>query len=92
MEASTGKSFFHQTWAELILHPASTVTGLASELTAGRQTLLDSQASLGVRAGCQLWERFFASAGGGEDVRLSTWNTMKDADSNLRTFRLSKSR
>ncbi|WVQ79060.1 hypothetical protein IAT38_001153 [Cryptococcus sp. DSM 104549] len=39
---------------------ASTVTGLASELTIGRQALMNTQASLGVRAGCQLWERFFA--------------------------------
>ncbi|ODO06166.1 translation initiation factor eIF-2B subunit alpha [Cryptococcus wingfieldii CBS 7118] len=39
---------------------ASTVTGLASELTVGRQALINTQTSLGVRAGCQLWERFFA--------------------------------
>ncbi|KAK4686059.1 translation initiation factor eIF-2B subunit alpha, partial [Tremellales sp. Uapishka_1] len=45
---------------------ASTVTGLASELTVGRQILVDTQISLGVRAGCQLWERFFALSGGGE--------------------------
>ncbi|OWZ63192.1 hypothetical protein AYX15_04766 [Cryptococcus neoformans] len=47
---------------------ASTVTGLASELTVGRQVLINTQASLGVRAGCQLWERFFALFPGvGED-------------------------
>ncbi|WVN85831.1 uncharacterized protein L203_100983 [Cryptococcus depauperatus CBS 7841] len=47
---------------------ASTVTGLASELTVGRQTLINTQTSLGVRAGCQLWERFFALFPGvGED-------------------------
>ncbi|WRT65528.1 uncharacterized protein IL334_002473 [Kwoniella shivajii] len=46
---------------------ASTVTGLASELTIGRQALINSQSSLGVRAGCQLWERFFALSMGGED-------------------------
>ncbi|KAK8861410.1 hypothetical protein IAR55_002229 [Kwoniella newhampshirensis] len=46
---------------------ASTVTGLASELTLGRKTLINTQTSLGVRAGCQLWERFFALSGGGED-------------------------
>ncbi|WVQ62763.1 uncharacterized protein L199_000911 [Kwoniella botswanensis] len=46
---------------------ASTVTGLASELTIGRQALINTQPSLGVRAGCQLWERFFALSMGGED-------------------------
>ncbi|WWC87699.1 uncharacterized protein L201_002591 [Kwoniella dendrophila CBS 6074] len=46
---------------------ASTVTGLASELTIGRQALINTQLSLGVRAGCQLWERFFALSMGGED-------------------------
>lgn len=48
---------------------ASTVTGLATELTLARQLLVDTQASLGVRAGCQLWERFFALSGGGEVSR-----------------------
>ncbi|OCF32375.1 translation initiation factor eIF-2B subunit alpha [Kwoniella heveanensis BCC8398] len=46
---------------------ASTVTGLATELTIGRQALINTQHSLGVRAGCQLWERFFALSMGGED-------------------------
>ncbi|KAL1409505.1 translation initiation factor eIF-2B subunit alpha [Vanrija albida] len=46
---------------------ASTVSGLAIELTNGRRRLNDSQPSLGVRAGCQLWERFVALSGGGED-------------------------
>ncbi|WWC68799.1 uncharacterized protein I206_102734 [Kwoniella pini CBS 10737] len=46
---------------------ASTVTGLAQELTIGRKTLINTQPSLGVRAGCQLWERFFALSMGGED-------------------------
>ncbi|CAD6564897.1 MAG: translation initiation factor eIF-2B subunit alpha [Tremellales sp. Tagirdzhanova-0007] len=45
---------------------SSTVTGLATELTLARQLLVDTQTSLGVRAGCQLWERFFALSGGGE--------------------------
>jgi len=45
---------------------ASTVTGLATELTLARQLLVDTQPSLGVRAGCQLWERFFALSGGGQ--------------------------
>lgn len=36
------------------------------ELTKGRKTLIDTQASLGVRAGCQLWERFVSMVGGGE--------------------------
>ena len=27
--------------------------------------LIDTQASLGVRAGCQLWERFFSLSSGG---------------------------
>ncbi|ORY25843.1 hypothetical protein BCR39DRAFT_542987 [Naematelia encephala] len=40
---------------------ASTITGLASELTVGRRLLIDTQPSLGVRAGCQLWERFVAT-------------------------------
>ena len=47
---------------------ATTMTGLASEVTAGTEILLESQMSLGVRAGCQLWERFFASSGGGPEV------------------------
>ncbi|GFZ42780.1 hypothetical protein JCM24511_00498 [Saitozyma sp. JCM 24511] len=46
---------------------AATITGLAQELTIGRQLLVDTQASLGVRAGCQLWERFFALSAGSED-------------------------
>jgi hypothetical protein len=46
---------------------AATITGLAQELTVGRQLLVDTQASLGVRAGCQLWERFFALSAGSED-------------------------
>ncbi|WVR03967.1 hypothetical protein IAU60_000966 [Kwoniella sp. DSM 27419] len=46
---------------------SSTVTGLANELTIGRQALISTQSSLGVRAGCQLWERFFALSMGGED-------------------------
>lgn len=50
--------------------PASTVTGLASELTVGRQALINTQASLGVRAGCQLWERFFALFPGVGEVSL----------------------
>lgn len=50
--------------------PASTVTGLASELTVGRQALINTQASLGVRAGCQLWERFFALFPGVGEVGL----------------------
>jgi translation initiation factor eIF-2B subunit alpha len=46
---------------------AATITGLAQELTLGRQRLVDTQSSLGVRAGCQLWERFFAISAGGEE-------------------------
>lgn len=53
--------------------PASTVTGLASELTVGRQVLINTQASLGVRAGCQLWERFFALFPGVGEVSLFFW-------------------
>lgn len=51
--------------------PASTVTGLASELTVARQVLINTQASLGVRAGCQLWERFFALFPGVGEVSLT---------------------
>lgn len=40
------------------------------ELTHGRRALIDTQASLGVRAGCQLWERFVALSGGGSEVSL----------------------
>lgn len=50
----------------VLLTPASTVSGLAMELTQGRRKLIDTQASLGVRAGCQLWERFVSMVGGGE--------------------------
>lgn len=53
--------------------PASTVTGLASELTVGRQVLINTQASLGVRAGCQLWERFFALFPGVGEVSLTSF-------------------
>ncbi len=53
---------------------ASTVTGLATELTFARQLLVDKQASLGVRAGCQLWERFFALSGGVEVSDVSGLN------------------
>ena len=30
---------------------------------------MNTQSSLGVRAGCQLWERFFSLSGGGDLVR-----------------------
>ncbi|EIW69058.1 hypothetical protein TREMEDRAFT_16009, partial [Tremella mesenterica DSM 1558] len=46
---------------------ASTISGLATELMHARQTLIETQASLGVRAGCQLWERFFALSAGSEE-------------------------
>ncbi|ORX36315.1 hypothetical protein BD324DRAFT_651555 [Kockovaella imperatae] len=46
---------------------STTMTGLASEVNAGTEILQDNQANLGVRAGCQLWERFFASSGGGPE-------------------------
>lgn len=36
------------------------------ELRNGRQHLIQTQTSLGVRAGCQLWERFVAVNTGGE--------------------------
>ncbi|BEI82435.1 hypothetical protein CcaverHIS002_0303030 [Cutaneotrichosporon cavernicola] len=47
---------------------ATTLSGLAIELFHGRQTLIATQSSLGVRAGCQLWERFLAASmdSGGE--------------------------
>jgi translation initiation factor eIF-2B subunit alpha len=47
---------------------ATTLSGLAIELSHGRQTLTATQSSLGVRAGCQLWERFLAASmdSGGE--------------------------
>lgn len=69
MEASTGK-LLHA--ALRTAHtPASTVSGLAIELTNGRRRLNDSQHSLGVRAGCQLWERFVALSGGGGEVSVT---------------------
>ncbi|GMK58250.1 hypothetical protein CspeluHIS016_0502820 [Cutaneotrichosporon spelunceum] len=47
---------------------STTLSGLAIELYHGRQTLIATQCSLGVRAGCQLWERFLAASmdSGGE--------------------------
>jgi hypothetical protein len=35
------------------------------DLKKGRQALIETQTSLGVRAGCQLWERFIAIEHGG---------------------------
>ncbi|KAK1920959.1 hypothetical protein DB88DRAFT_444396 [Papiliotrema laurentii] len=46
---------------------ASTISGLTMELTAGRKALVESQHSLGVRAGCQLWERFISLSHSGEE-------------------------
>jgi translation initiation factor eIF-2B subunit alpha len=42
--------------------PAATTTGLASDLKAGTSKLIDTQSSLGVRAGCQLWGHYFAES------------------------------
>jgi hypothetical protein len=42
--------------------PAETTAGLARELKSARQLLTTTQSSLGVRAGCQLWENFFADS------------------------------
>jgi hypothetical protein len=36
------------------------------ELTQGRKKLVETQPSLGVRAGCQLFERFVGASGAGE--------------------------
>ncbi|KAJ9117458.1 hypothetical protein QFC22_004308 [Naganishia vaughanmartiniae] len=46
---------------------ATTLTGLLMELTQGRKKLVETQPSLGVRAGCQLFERFVGASGAGED-------------------------
>ncbi|KAJ9098213.1 hypothetical protein QFC21_004542 [Naganishia friedmannii] len=45
---------------------ATTLTGLLMELTQGRKKLVETQPSLGVRAGCQLFERFVGASGAGE--------------------------
>lgn len=50
----------------LIPIAASTLTGLLMELTQGRKKLVETQPSLGVRAGCQLFERFVGASGAGE--------------------------
>ncbi|KAL7419674.1 translation initiation factor eIF-2B subunit alpha [Cryptotrichosporon argae] len=46
---------------------ATTINGLINELTQGRNRLNNTQQSLGVRAGCQLWERFVAAGNTMED-------------------------
>lgn len=46
---------------------SSTLTGLLAELEQARRELVATQSSLGVRAGCQLFERFVRDSGAGED-------------------------
>jgi len=50
---------------------ATTSFGLAEDVKVGRETLMNTQSSLGVRAGCQLWERFFSLSRPGDLVCLS---------------------
>lgn len=74
MEVSTGKPLpqlpshlFQLTkYPHVLERTASTLTGLLTELVSARQKLVDTQPSLGVRAGCQLFERFVSSSGAGE--------------------------
>lgn len=40
---------------------AATLAGLSHEIQAGRELLIGTQPWLGVRAGCQLWDRFFSA-------------------------------
>ena len=46
---------------------ATTVTGLMRDLTDAKDKLMATQSSLGVRAGCQLFERFVRDSGAGQD-------------------------
>jgi translation initiation factor eIF-2B subunit alpha len=48
---------------------ATTSFGLAEDVKVGRETLMNTQSSLGVRAGCQLWERFFSLSRPGDLAR-----------------------
>jgi hypothetical protein len=62
---------------------ATTLTGLLMELTQGRKKLVETQPSLGVRAGCQLFERFVGASGAGEVgilglMPLSPWTGVTD--------------
>jgi translation initiation factor eIF-2B subunit alpha len=73
MEASTGGStalLSRLCLGAEVDEIATTSFGLAEDVKNGRETLMNTQSSLGVRAGCQLWERFFSLSGGGDLVRL----------------------
>lgn len=75
LENSTGEFSFRclvlrKACPNVVFSSATTLTGLLMELTQGRKKLVETQPSLGVRAGCQLFERFVGASGAGE-VSLS---------------------
>jgi len=69
MESSTGKLVETHPPRTKLTRIATTSFGLAEDVKVGRETLMNTQSSLGVRAGCQLWERFFSLSRPGDLVR-----------------------